>query len=146
MRKNIEYHLCLQIAEYLRNQYPKVIFHFDYAGLAHSKAQAGMMKAIQGQRGFPDLQICEARRGFKGLFLELKAESPFISLGTLKKQIVKKYKTIKGKRVLVEEHDHIQEQADTLRKLNNAGYNARFCWEFDHAKEIIDWYLFDIVY
>ena len=84
MRNNREYQICKDIAIYMRLQYPNIIFHFDLAGLNLSRAQAGMMKAIQGGRGYPDLFIAEPRLIFRddddlpfgtnyyGLFIEVK--------------------------------------------------------------------------
>ena len=73
-RDNPEYRLYKSIALYLRLQYPNVMYHFDPTGLNLSKAQSGMLKAIQGSRGFPDLFIIEPRGIHHGLFLELKPE------------------------------------------------------------------------
>jgi hypothetical protein len=90
MRNNREYQICKNIAIYMRQQYPDVIFHFDLAGLNLSKAQAGMMKAIQGGRGWPDLFIAEIRTIFReedelpfgtqyhGLFIEVKKEGTIL--------------------------------------------------------------------
>ena len=106
MRDDREYHICKQIAEYLRHQYPKVVFHFDYAGMKHTKAEAGRMKAIQGDRGFPDLFIAEPMmfaggKGYSGLFIEVKAETPFKKDGSLFKQKQILYKEFGGRRVAV---------------------------------------------
>lgn len=123
MRNNNEYHLCKQIANYLRFQYPQVIFHFDLAGLNLSKAQAGMMKGIQGKRGFPDLFISQTSGIYSGLFLEIKTETPFKKDGTLKK------------------NEHLEEQADMLLSLRMRGYYAVFGVQFDSTIKIINEYL-----
>jgi hypothetical protein len=119
-----EYILCRQIAYYLRAQYPNVIFHFDLAGLNLSKAQAGMMKGIQGRRGWPDLFIAEPRGIFKGLFIELKAED------------VKVYNKASLPRT-----PHLQEQEDCLFALEDREYSAKFGVGFDEVKSLIDEYL-----
>jgi hypothetical protein len=136
MKNNREYIICKDIAQYMRLQYPKVIFHFDLAGLNLSRAQAGMMKAIQGGRGWPDLfivqpnSLLEVFEGqssinfYYGLFIEVKKE------GTL---IWKR----KGGPV----NDHIKEQIDMLNKLTELGYKAEFAIGFDEAKQLIDNYL-----
>lgn len=124
MKNNPEYHICLQIANYLRYQYPKVLFHFDYAGLNLSKAQAGMMKGIQGQRGFPDLFIIKKGQGFNGLFIEIKAESPFNKDG------------------LIKNNSHLHEQFQYQFELSyECGFMAKFGTGFDEIKQIIDEYL-----
>lgn len=137
MRQNNEYQLCKQVATYLRLQYPKVLFHFDLTGLNLSKAQAGMSKAIQHSKGWPDLFIAESRSEtiengdgsldgelFLGLFIELKAE------GTKLKNKYGDYKT-----------PHLTEQAEMIEKLRDVGYRAEFGIGFDNVKKIIDNYL-----
>lgn len=84
-----------------------------------------MMKGIQGIRGFPDLQILEARGNYHGLFLEVKHS---------------------GVKVFKEDGSmyadkHREEQANTHVKLNLKGYLTKFAVGFDDAKEKIDKYL-----
>jgi hypothetical protein len=133
MRNNREYQICKDIAIYMRLQYPNVIFHFDLAGLNLSRAQAGMMKAIQGGRGWPDLFIAEVRtfedefgsvRISSGLFIEVKKEGTII------------WKTKGGPK-----SDHIKEQIDCLNYLTEQGYTADFGIGFDDCKNMIDEYL-----
>ena len=128
MRNNREYQICKDIAIYLRLQYPKVIFHFDLAGLNLSRAQASMMKAIQGGRGWPDLFIAESKHyvnsHYRGLFIELKKEG---------ERIYNK----KG----LPATPHIEEQRAMIEHLRERGYMAEFAVGFDNAKSIIDKYL-----
>ena len=124
MRNKDEYIICRQISIWLRIQYPEILFHFDYAGLNHSKAQAGMMKAIQGERGFPDLCIFEPRGNFHGLFVEIKkdGEKLFNKKG--------KYRT-----------PHLTTQADMIKRLIKKGYYSEFGIGFSNCKDIIENYL-----
>jgi hypothetical protein len=108
----------------MRLQYPAVLFHFDLAGLNLSRAQAGMMKAIQGNRGFPDLFIAESKLGYHGLFIEVKVE------GT------KLYK-----RNFEAVAPHIAEQLEFHEGLRLKGYKCEFGIGWDECKEIIDQYL-----
>jgi hypothetical protein len=132
MRNNREYQICKDIAIYMRLQYPTVLFHFDLAGLNLSRAQAGMMKAIQGNRGFPDLFIAESRlindlpyrKYYFGLFIEVKVE------GT------KLYK-----RNFEAVTPHIEEQLEFHDILRLKGYKCEFGIGWDNCKEIIDLYL-----
>jgi hypothetical protein len=125
-RANPEYQLYKQLSTYLKYQYPKVLFRFDMAGLNLSKAQAGMNKAIQKGKGYPDLFI--AQRSFQGeylgLFIELKPE------GT------KLYK-LNGEPAT----PHIQEQSDYLLELDKRGYAVAFGIGFESTIKIIDNYL-----
>ena len=123
-RDNPEYRLYKSIALYLKLQYPKVLYHFDPTGLNLSKAQSGMLKAIQGARGYPDLFIIEPRAKHHGLFLELKPE------GT---RLRKK----DGTHI----NEHIKEQSGYLKDLWNIGFEADFAVGFDDAKDKIDRYL-----
>jgi hypothetical protein len=124
MRSDIEYSLSKAVSTYLRLQYPKVLFHFDYAGLNLSKAQAGRMKAIQGSRGYPDLFIMAARGKYHGLFIELKPQ------GTKLLKADGEFAT-----------PHLQEQADMIFKLVDEGYAARFGCGIDECIRLIDSYL-----
>lgn len=124
MRSNSEYNLCKAIATYLNFQYPGVLYRFDGAGQNLSIAAAGMNKAIQKIRGYPDLLILEPKSGYHGLFIELKKE------GT---KILNKA----GKPAT----DHIQEQQDCMSLLAEKGYYCAFAVGFDAAKNVIDKYL-----
>lgn len=132
MRNDDEYKICLMISRYLNLQYPNVLYHWDYAGLNLSKAQAGRMKSLQGKRGWPDLFIAHPRIDktnhegivFAGLFIEVKKE------GT---NIYKK----NGEPTT----DHISDQIRCLNILEKRGYCAWFGIGFDHCKKIIDNYL-----
>ena len=124
MRNQREYEISKALSEYLSYQYPNVVFHFDYAGLNLSKAQAGQMKAIQGGRGWPDLFIAEPRGGYHGLFIELKKEG---------EKIYKRDGTPKT--------EHLKEQLEMVEKLRARGYIAAIISGFDDCKEYIDDYM-----
>ena len=123
MRANPEYRVYKSIATYLTLQYPRVIYHFDPTGLNLSKAQAGMLKAIQKDKGYPDLFIIEPRNRFHGLFLEIKPEGTKL----LKKD-------------LTPVNPHVQEQYNYLSILRGLGFDAHFAVGFDDAKKKIDTY------
>jgi len=125
MKRNKEYILSKQISDYLSYQYPKLIFHFDMAGVNLSKAQSGMIKYLQKHRGYPDLFIVQPTKKSAGLFIELKEEGQ------------KLYK--KDGRTPVSEH--VGEQMKMLTLLRDRGYQATFAIGFDEAKRIIDNYL-----
>ena len=125
MRKNEEYELCKAIATYIRLQYPGIMHHYDLAGLNLSMAQAGMMKAIQGQRGFPDLFILEPRGVYHGLFLEVKKEKT----------------KLRKRDGYTPATPHIEEQIIMREDLLKRGYMCEFGIGFQECKEIIDNYL-----
>lgn len=122
----------MQVAQYLRMQYPHIIFRSDFsAGARMSWGLINKNNAMQGQRGFPDMFIAEpapkahGSGSYYGLFLELKREG----VNVFKKDGV----------TFVNEH--IKEQYKTLTMLNQKGYYAVFAFGFIKAKTIIDAYL-----
>ena len=126
-----------QVADYLRLQYPDVIFHSDFgSGTKLTMGQAVRQKRLNGgKRAWPDMFIAEpievdhgepSWRRYAGLFIELKKD------GT---RIVKTRKPDEWA------SDHIAEQAGLLRRLRSKGYVAEFAVGFDEAKQIIDDYL-----
>lgn len=140
-----ELELQAQVADYLRLQYPDVIFHSDFgSGIKLTMGQAIKQKRLNGgRRAWPDMFLAEpmARKidlskdspfdkatklvMYAGLFIELKRE------GT---RIFKK----DGKLVADE---HIREQFDMLHDLRAKGYAAEFACGFDEAKKLIDDYM-----
>ena len=124
-----------QVADYLRLQYPKVIFHSDFgSGTKLTMGQAVRQKRLNGgKRAWPDMFIAEpievdfgqpSWRRYAGLFIELKRE---------KTRIWKKNGEFAS--------DHIREQHIMLERLRERGYQAKFAVGFDEAKKIIDDYL-----
>lgn len=132
-----EHDIYILIADYLRYQYPQVIYRFDLAAdLKLTMGQASKHKRLQRYRGYPDLFIAEtviskirqndgSYDAYSGLFVELKRE------GT---RIFKK----DGKLVADE---HIREQFDMLSDLRARGYAAEFGIGFEATKELIDSYM-----
>lgn len=126
MKQQPEFNLQCSIAEYLRLQYPSTPFLSDVrASMKLTIPQQVRSKKVQAADfAWPDMFIAVPRKGKAGLFLELKAESPFKVSGTgLKKDA------------------HLERQAAAILQLKERGYDALFVWDFDQAKEIIDGYL-----
>lgn len=152
---NSEEHLQIQVADYLRLQYPNVIFHSDYgSGINLTIGQAVIQKRLNGgRRAWPDMQIAKpatiaigqkslagySARIFHGLFLELKKD------GTKLKREKDCKKILKGDTKIRKAGDwwdkHIEEQAEMLEALRQEGYKAEFAVGFEQAKQIIDEYL-----
>ena len=125
-----ESELQIAVADYLRLQYPEVIFHSDFgSGIKLTKGQAIKQKRQNGgRRAWPDLFIAEPVfkedcTGCYGLFIELKKD------GTRLKKKNGEWAS-----------DHIAEQAEMLERLELRGYRAMFAVGFDEAKKIIDLY------
>lgn len=118
-----EFDVYRAVATYLRMQYPTALFHFDLSGITTTKAAAGMNKAIQKGRGFPDLQILVPRGGFHGLFIEIKRNG---------ERITKRDGSFAS--------EHIEAQNEVLEQLAGQHYRAVFAVGFDECKKIIDEY------
>lgn len=126
-KRQLEYNLQKSVCTYLNIQYPKTLYLSDtIASIKLSIPQAVRNKAIQ-KKGFkcPDLIVLQPSKKYKGLFIELKVESPFKNDGSLKK------------------NEHLEGQQNTIDQLNELGYFASFATGFNEAKEIIDLYLND---
>ena len=115
-----------QIAEWLRWQHPKVIFHTDFAaGSKMTIGQSVQNKALQSGKSWPDLFIPKRTALYSGLFIEIKRDVS---------EVYKKDLTYK-------KDDHIEEQAAMLDRLTAEGFKAVFGCGFDHCKKIITEYL-----
>lgn len=119
-----------QVCNYLKLQYPDVMFRTDFAaGIKMTIGQARRHKALQHSRAWPDLFIAEQRHSkqtkemYGGLFIELKADNIYLRDGSISKNA------------------HVQEQFKMLGALIERGYQAKFAVGFDEARAIIDDYL-----
>lgn len=129
VKKNEEL-LQRRIANYLRTEYPDVEFHSDYAaGLKLTENQSKIRKSLNSGRGWSDMFIAEPKRGYHGLFLELKKEgvSIYCKIGPRKGELVA--------------DEQIQIEAAFLEKMNKKGYFARFAVGYEKTIQIIDWYM-----
>jgi hypothetical protein len=124
--KTTEKSLHKAVCQYLKMQFPHVMFNSDMSGIKLTMGQSVQAKSLRSNQGFPDIIIYEARKRYYGLFIELKREGERI------------YKR-DGSPVT----PHIQEQYDCIKALRHRGYFADFAVGFDEAKIIIDTYLRD---
>lgn len=126
-RQQPEYDLQCSVAEYLRTKHPSILFNSDVKGsIKLTIQQAVRWKKLQcDDFACPDLTIFEPRfdKGKAGLFMELKAETPFKKDGTLKK------------------NEHLEEQQMAIDRLRARGYEALFVWDMGQAIQIIEEYL-----
>lgn len=124
-RQKHEENIHVAIANYIKMQYPDVIFTSDSSGIRVAMHTAIQMKKQRSVHKLPDLIILEPRKGYHGLIIELKKN---------KSEYLLKNGSLSQKK-------HIQEQAATLDLLRNKGYFADFAGGFDDCKWLIDWYL-----
>lgn len=118
--------LHLKVCDYLRKNYPDVLFRTDFSsGMKMTPGQAAKHKKFQKSRAWPDLFIAESNILASGLFLELKAE------GT---KIYKRNGEIR-------QNKHLIEQDKMLEELSKKGYRARFVIGYNQAIFEIQQYL-----
>jgi len=120
-----ESNLHQQVVDYLKYQYPKVLFRTDFAaGIKMTIGQAMKHKKIQKCKSWPDIFIAKPVGCFNGLFIELKTNQQQVYTKT------GKFKT-----------PHVKDQYFILEELYKQGYCACFAFGFDNAKDIVDDYL-----
>lgn len=115
--------LQMAVSNYLRLQYPDIIFTSESSGIRLTIGQAVKAKRLRSSKGLPDLIILEPKKKYSGLCLELKSKSPLKKNGAFRKS------------------EHLENQREILKNLTMKGYCAVFATGFDEAKEIIDNYL-----
>jgi hypothetical protein len=119
-----ENHLQKQVNDYIRYQYPKVLFWHTLNEGKKSPFERFLAKYLGMKPGVPDNFIATARHGFKGLFLELKVNDIHLKDG-----------------ITLKSDPHLRVQYDFIQSLRKEGYKAEFAIGFDQAKSIIDQYL-----
>ena|SRR6056297_192627 len=117
-----------QICQYVKVQYPNVLFNTDLSGIKLPMGLAVKVSKLRSSRAFPDLVFYEPRKingkMYYGLFIELKKDG------------VKIFK----RNGAVVANGHIKEQIKMITKLSEKGYYACFAIGFDECKNIIDMY------
>lgn len=114
-----------QVCDYIKYQYPAIIFTSDASGL---RVSIGVRNELKRKRcahyKIPDLLILHPVNEYKGLFIEIKKSlsDVFRKDGSIKADI------------------HVIEQKITIDRLNELGYKAAFGCGFEHCKAIIDNY------
>jgi hypothetical protein len=121
-----EKQLHKQIIQYIELVQPKVIVQSDPNGVKLTMGQSKAAKAIRlpHEGGHPDIFVFSARKGYNGLFIEVKTESnnPFLKDGSISKS------------------EHPQKQHSVHERLRKEGYTGGFAVGFDMAKQMIDDY------
>jgi hypothetical protein len=124
--KQQEYNLTVTIVDYLKLQYPQVLYNIDLRGIyIPFISLAKKVKRVSSENGFPDLFIYEPVPPYCGLAIEIKTE-------------ISSYKKKDGK---LRQTEHLKRQQEILEILQSKGYFATFAGGFDEIKFIIDSYL-----
>lgn len=125
MNKKKEEKLSIAVSNYIKLQYPNVIFLTDDSGVWLPKGLASIRAKQRSRMKIPDVLILEPKGGYHGLVIELKTvdKSPFLKDGSISRS------------------KHVQEQLQSILHLANKGYYACFGVGFDDCKAIIDNYM-----
>lgn len=115
--KNAQPERILQrnICNHLRTFYPDVYFMSDPSGIKLSPNVLKLLKATRSSHNQLDIVILEPFNIYKGLILEVKAETPYKLNGELKTD------------------DHLKDQFEVMRMLNTKGYYCDFVWNIEMA-------------
>jgi len=112
------------LCNYIRTNFPHVVFLSDASGLKMTMGQAVKWSRLKSHRGIPDLIILYPSSGYHGLMIELKRTG---------EKIHKKDGSLKT--------DHLKEQNEVLQTLESLGYIARFAIGFEEARKLVDEYM-----
>lgn len=134
--KKKEEALQMQVARYLRTQYPGTIFNSDLAsGMKLTIGQAGRAKMMRSGRGQPDMIILAPSK------VEISPGHPMyyamcLELKNSRSDVYKSDGTISESR----SKEHVREQFKMLSELRGMGYWADFGFGFEDCKKKIDDY------
>ncbi len=112
--------LTKRVSNFIIENYNNIPFRFDNGADVKLPIQvAKALHALHGKwsKGYPDLFIATCRKGFGGLFLELKATKTVIN------------------------SEHTRTQAQYHAVLRHNGYRVDFCCGFDECTKKIKKYL-----
>ena len=124
-RQNKEEILQIAVSNYLKVQYPNVVFTSESSGLRLPMGLAVKAKRQRSKHKLPDMIILKSNSFYCGLILELKKDE---------NEIYKKDGSYR-------KTEHVQEQLKTLNILKEQRYLALFACGFDECKKIIDKYM-----
>jgi hypothetical protein len=119
-----EKEIHVNICEYLRMQYPDVLFTSDASGLRVSMGVIMEVKRKSCNYKIPDLLILHRNSQYNGCFIEIKRSigDLYLKSGKLK-------------------NDHVKAQEQCLFMLREQGFYAEFGIGFDNTIQQIEKYL-----
>jgi hypothetical protein len=111
--------LSTQLSNYILDKFNNIPFRFDLVDKLANSVIGKKVKMLHGKwsRGYPDLFIATCRKGYGGLYLELKATNK------------------------VPDTDHTRRQAQYHAVLRYNGYKVDFCCGLEDCKKKIKKYL-----
>ena len=114
--KTTEHEIQVACVNYFRLRYPKTLIYATPNGGKRNIIVAKKLKAEGALSGVPDLHIATAKKGFHGLYIELK----------------------NGKAGKVSDN-----QQTIMEKLQSEGYRCEVCRSFDEFRNVVDNYMFE---
>ena len=112
--KTTEHDIQVNCVNYFRIRYPKGLIYAIPNGGQRNVIVASKLKAEGVLSGVPDLHIPISKKGYNGLYVELK----------------------NGKAGKVSDN-----QKTIMQKLKNEGYQCEVCRSFDEFKNVVDNYM-----
>lgn len=104
---------CVRWFRYVCPQYKELLFAIPNGGQRNAVV-AAKLKAEGVQAGVPDLFLAVPKKGYHGLWIEMK----------------------NGKAGRVSEH-----QKEMIEILLNQGYKCAVCYNFEEFKSVVEWYM-----
>ena len=126
-KKNTEYNIQKDFVQRMGQKYPNILVFSDAAAhVAKSMIQQVRANALQSKgMKWPDCFIAQPSGDYAGLFLEFKAESPYLVSNPCQ----------------LKKSDHVEAQYQTMKRLSERGYDWAFVWSVEQAIEITEKYL-----
>jgi hypothetical protein len=122
---NREAYVHALLCNYIRANYPDVIFTSDLSGIRLPMGLARKVKPLKSSRGIPDLIILWPANGFHGLLLEIKATD---------ESVLRKDGQMRA-------DPHLCEQIQIIRRLRQLHYAAFFVNGVQAGKKCIENYM-----
>jgi hypothetical protein len=122
---NQEAYIHALLCNYLRTNYPEVVFTTDLSGVRLSMGLAKKCKPLKSSRGIPDLLILHPCNGWHALLIEVKTVNADQAL-------------LKNGKPRADEH--LCEQLRVIERLRQLGYFACFVHGFAAGRKAIEDY------
>jgi hypothetical protein len=113
MKNSIEHNTQVACVNWFRYQYPKYLIYAIPNGGQRNKIVAGKLKDEGVLAGVPDLHIPVAKKGYHGLYIEMKAEG----------------------------NTQSPRQVEVMERLRSEGYLCEVAYGFDEFEKIVNKYL-----
>lgn len=127
-KKNPEWEIQAEYVRRMEQKHPLVMVFSDTAAhIFKTKLQQIRANKLQSKlsKDWPDCFIAQPSGDYAGLFLEFKAESPYLVSNPC----------------LLKKSDHVEAQYQTMKRLSERGYDWAFVWSVEMAMEITEKYL-----